>query len=370
MPRYARHLYHNGPHNPFPGVKALERRLGREIPHRLGSNEGLDMPHAAISARFGDEIAALARSYSDAEAFGVRQRLATLLDIPLDTLLVDAGADSLIALALRATCDPGCVVVTSAGTYPTFSYFAKGQGCDLLEVPYQDGPGMLAPDLVALAETADRHRARLVYLANPDNPGGHLHEDRDIATLRRALPEECTLLLDEAYHDFRQDAAAPNSDAVWPGVIRVRTFSKAHGLAGLRIGYAIAVPECLEMLQKVRVHYAVSSLAQAAAETVLDQIDEVQAHIAAVIDRRERLRSWLRELGGDVPDSATNFVALRMPNADLAAQVNAELLEAGSLIHRPPHPALGHVLRISALEDALMPGRLAALEKILRDGGT
>ncbi|WP_048307432.1 histidinol-phosphate transaminase [Halomonas sp. PR-M31] len=366
MPRYARHLYRDGPHNPFPGLKALERRLGREIPHRLGSNEGLDMPHQALSQRFGDEVATLARSYSDAEAFGLRQRLATLLDIPLDTLLVDAGADSLIALALRATCEPDNVVIASAGTYPTFGYFAVGQGCDLQEVPYQNRPGVLAPNLAALAKAANRHHARLVYLANPDNPGGHLHEDQAIAALRQSLPEDCTLLLDEAYFDFRSDASTPSSTAVWPGVIRVRTFSKAHGLAGLRIGYAIAAPECLEMLQKVRIHYAVSSLAQAAAETVLDHADEVQAHIAAVIDRRERLTAWLRELGGDVPDSATNFVALRMPSADLAACVHAELLDAGTLVHRPPHPALGHVLRISTLEDALKPERLNALEKALQ----
>ncbi|MGC3873906.1 pyridoxal phosphate-dependent aminotransferase [Halomonas sp. GXIMD04776] len=367
MPRHANHLYHEGPHNPFPGVKALERRLGREIPHRLGSNEGLDMPHTALSRRLGDEVAALARSYSDAEALGVRRRLSKHLGTSLDALLVDAGADSLIALVLRAICDPGCVVITSAGTYPTFRYFAQGQGCAVLEVSYQDRPGVLAPDLAALANAAASHRARLVYLANPDNPGGHLHDDQAIATLRRALPGDCTLLLDEAYHDFRQDAAAPDSGETWPGVVRVRTFSKAHGLAGLRIGYAIATPECIEVLQKVRIHYAVSSLAQVAAETVLDHADEVQAHIADVIDRRERLASWLRGLGGDVPNSATNFVALRMPSAEQAAQVNAELLDAGSLIHRPPHPALGHVLRISALEDALVPGHLAALEKVLRD---
>ncbi|SHF28525.1 histidinol-phosphate aminotransferase [Modicisalibacter ilicicola DSM 19980] len=365
MPRHASHLYRDGPHNPFPGIKALERRLGRGIPHNLGSNEGLDMPHAALSARFGDEVATLARRYGDAEAVGVRQRLSKALGTPIDALLVDAGADSLIALALRAMCDPGCVVVTSAGTYPTFRYFAEGQGCAVQEVSYQDRPGVLAPDLDALADAAARHRARVVYLANPDNPSGHLHDDRDIGALRRALPDDCTLLLDEAYHDFRHDARAPGAGEAWPGVIRVRTLSKAHGLAGLRIGYAIAAPALLGVLMKVRIHYAVSSLALAAAETVLDHHEEVHAHIEAVIERRERLAAWLRERGGDVPDSATNFVAVRLPEAGLAAQVKDELLEAGSLIHRPLHPELGHVLRISTLADALAPGRLAALEEAL-----
>lgn len=365
MPRHARHLDREGPANPFPGVKALERRLGREIPHRLGSNEGLDMPHRALAARFGDDVATLARSYGDAEALGVRQRLSRALGTPLDALLVDAGADSLIALALRALCDPGAPVVTSAGTYPTFSYFAEGHGATLHESAYQDHPGHLAPDLAALARAAVDQGAQLVYLANPDNPAGHVHDDVAIAELRRALPEACTLLLDEAYHDFRADADAPAAGAVWPGVIRLRTFSKAHGLAGLRIGYAIAEPAVVAVMHKVRIHYAVSSLALAAAETVLDHPDETREHIADVIARRERLTHWLRARGADVPDSATNFVAVRLPDAELAARVHRELLDAGSLIHRPPHPALGHVLRISAVQDALPAGRLAALERAL-----
>ncbi|GGX84661.1 histidinol-phosphate aminotransferase [Litchfieldella qijiaojingensis] len=363
MPRFADHLYRDGPTNPFPGLKALERRLGREIPYRLGSNEGLDMPHQALGARFGRELADLARCYGDAEAMGVRSRLSERLGTPLEALLVDAGADSLMALALRAVATPGTTVVSSAGTYPTFGYFAAGQGCRIVEVDYRDSPGILAPDLDALAQAAHREDARLVYLANPDNPGGHLHDDEAVTRLLKALPEDCHLLLDEAYHDFRADADSPSAGEAWSGAIRLRTFSKAHGLAGLRIGYAIAEPETIEMLHKVRIHYAVSSLAEAAAETLLDHSGETRAHVQAVIDRRQRLTHWLRGLGADVPDSATNFVAVRLSDTELAKRVHGELLEAGSLIHRPPHPALGHVLRISAVEDALRPGRLAALER-------
>lgn len=371
MPRHASHLYRKGPDNPFPGLKALERRLGREIPHRLGSNEGLDMPHRALAARFGDKLVELARSYGDAEAMGVRLRLSQTTGSPLDSLLVDAGADSLIALALRAVCDRDSRVITSAGTYPTFNYFAEGQGCAVHEVAYLEREGVLAPDLAALANAAHAHQARLVYLANPDNPSGHLHDDEAIGELRRALPEACTLLLDEAYHDFRtdfQEGSGPaGSDQVRPGIVRLRTLSKAHGLAGLRVGYMVAEPELIQVMHKVRIHYAVSSLSLAAAEILLDHPDETRQHIGDVIERRNRLTHWLRGLGADVPDSATNFVAVRLPSSQLAQRIHSELLEAGSLIHRPPHPALGHVLRISAVEDALAPGRLAALEKALRD---
>ncbi|WP_106476633.1 pyridoxal phosphate-dependent aminotransferase [Phytohalomonas tamaricis] len=362
MSSTASHLNREGPFNPFPGLRALERRLGRELSHQLGSNEGLDMPHQALKARLGDDVARLARGYGDAEAFGVRTRLRQRFDIPMDALLVDAGADSLMALALRTLCDVGSAVITSAGTYPTFRYFAEGQGCRLVEVPYLSEAQYLAPDLDALADAAHHHHARAVYLANPDNPSGHLHSDADIDTLCANLPADCTLILDEAYHDFRPQNA---ESRVRDGVIRLRTFSKAHGLAGLRIGYAIAPPGIIAMMHKVRIHYAVSSLALEAAEIVLDHDEEVQTHIHDVVARREQLAAQLRALGGDVPNSATNFIAIRMNDADTAAAVQKALLDEGVLIHRPPHPALGHVLRISAVEDALVPGRLAALERTL-----
>jgi len=368
MSRFARHLDNqDGPHNPFPGVQALERRLGHPLPHRIGSNEGLDMPHRALAARFGNAVADFARAYGDAEAWQVRQRLAESLELPMEALLVDAGADSLMALTLRALCEPGDTVVTSAGTYPTWSYFVRGQGCRQVEVEYASGPGYLAPDLEALAATARRERARVVYLANPDNPAGYLHRDTDVLALRDRLPDDCTLVLDEAYHDFRDDAWSPAANVVWPGVIRLRTFSKAHGLAGLRVGYAIATPETHAMLMKVRIHYAVSSLALAAAETVLAHPDETREHVAAVVSRREALSQWLCDRGAEILPSTTNFVTLKLHDAEQAAAIHQRLLADGTLIHRPAHPALNHVLRISALDDALVPGRLEALASALQD---
>ncbi|TVM04560.1 MAG: aminotransferase class I/II-fold pyridoxal phosphate-dependent enzyme [Halomonas sp.] len=370
-PGYPKHLDTNGPNgdgptNPFPGVRVLERRLGREIPHQLGSNEGLDMPHRALRERFGDAMAAQVYSYGDSEALGIRTRLNEQKQIPLEAMLVDAGADSLLALSLRALTQAGDSVISTSGTYPTFAYFARGQACRLVEVPYQQGPGLLAPDLEALANTAQRESARLVYLANPDNPGGHVHSDDDVLALRQALPENCWLLLDEAYHDFREDAAGDFGRRVLSGVVRVRTLSKAHGLAGLRVGYAIAEPGTLAIMMKVRIHYAVSTLTQAAAEVVLDHPDEVAEHVYAVRQRRDRLAAHLAGLGADVLPSATNFVGLRLPSAERAAHIHQQLLEEGKLIARPTDPALGHVLRITAVEDALVPGRLDTLEQALR----
>ncbi|MBP5979445.1 MAG: aminotransferase class I/II-fold pyridoxal phosphate-dependent enzyme [Halomonas sp.] len=366
MPRYPDHLRGEGPVNPFPGIKALERCIGREIPHQLGSNEGLDMPHRALREHFGDALAERAYGYGDAEAFGVRTRLSVQLGTPFDHLLVDAGADSLIALAVRTTCEPGATVVCTAGTYPTFGYFAKGQDCRLIEPSYHEAPGVLAPDLEALAAAAHQEDARLVYLANPDNPSGHLHSDSAILKLRKELPDTCWLLLDEAYSDFRDDAGSEFAAKALSGVIRLRTLSKAHGLAGLRIGYAIAEPSVLSMMMKVRIHYAVSALTLAAAEVVLDNQEEVHQHVADVKARREQLAEHFRALGADVLPSATNFIGIRLPSADIAATVHQQLLAEGVLVARLAHPALSNVIRITAVADALMPGRLAILEQAIK----
>ncbi|WP_136246912.1 pyridoxal phosphate-dependent aminotransferase [Halomonas borealis] len=370
MPRFADHLYQPGPDNPLPGLWVLQRRLGHALPHRLGSNEGLDMPHDALRAHFGDAMAEHVTCYGDAEALGLRERLAARHGFDLDTLLVDAGCDSLLALVLRCVAPAGTTVVASAGTYPTFGYFARGQGCRLIEIDYREDAEHLAPDLDALAAAAHREAARLVYLANPDNPTGHPYQADDVARLREALPEDCWLLLDEAYHDFRDDAADPSFTRALPGVIRCRTLSKAMGLAGLRIGYAIAEPETLAMMMKVRIHYAVSTLTQAAAEVVLDHPQEVDRHIREVIERRERLAAHFQSLGADVLPSATNFIGIRLSSETLAKRVHADLLGEGKLIARPAHPALGHVLRITAVEDALVPGRLQALERVVQQGRT
>lgn len=369
MAHYPAHLLGDGPHNPFPGVHVIERRIGREISHRLGSNEGLDMPHRALRAHFGDAMVEHAYCYADAEALGVRQRLQRLHGFSLASLLVDAGADSLIALALRTVVAAGECVVATAGTYPAFAYFARGHGCGLVETPYAEAPGRLAPDLDALLESVRRHRARLVYLANPDNPSGHLHDDLSIAAFRQALPKDCWLLLDEAYHDFRDDADSAFARQALSGVIRLRTLSKAHGMAGMRVGYAIAEPEVLAMMMKVRIHYAVSALSLAAAEVVLDHQEEVDEHIRAVKACRQRLSAYLSTLGAEVLPSATNFIALRLPRADLAERVHRGLLDSGCLIARPGHPALSHILRISAVQDALVPGRLAVLEGAVSETG-
>ena len=168
MPRYARHLAEHTIVNPFPGIVKLERRLGHAVPVRIGSNEGLAEPASPLEAAFGPALADLARLYPDPYALALREQLAALTGCQPEQVVIDAGADSLILLALRLCVNPGDPVVTTAGSYPTFRYFAEGVGARLLEVPYQPHEQGLRPDWAALVATANAERAAVLYLASPE----------------------------------------------------------------------------------------------------------------------------------------------------------------------------------------------------------
>lgn len=358
MTRFARHLQDVTITNPFPGLPKLEALIGRSIVSRIGSNESMPLPGHTISQLWGEALYELARLYPDPYAGAVRQRAAALNGVDAANVVVDAGADSLIALFLRARVSPGDVVVCTAGTYPTFRYFAEGVGARIVEVPYAETEGVLHNDLPALARAAREHDAALLYLANPDNPTGTFQHTDAVRTLREQLPADCLLLLDEAYIDF---CAAGERQGVLPATARLRTLSKAHGLAGLRVGYAIAPEEWIAKADQIRTQFAVSSVAQAAAVAALDAPDCSERLIAETLALRDALAAALLQRGLQLLPSHTNFVAIVYPDADSALARQKALLAQGVAVHRPPHPSMQHVLRVTAHPDALQDKVLQAL---------
>ncbi|WP_174874389.1 aminotransferase class I/II-fold pyridoxal phosphate-dependent enzyme [Vogesella oryzae] len=358
MTRYARHLQDVTINNPFPGLPRLEALIGRKIVSRIGSNESMAIEQHTVSRLWGDALYELARLYPDPYATAVRERAATLNGVTAANVVVDAGADSLIALFLRTRVSPGDVVVCTAGSYPTFRYFAEGVGARIVEVPYAETEGVLHNDLPALARAAREHDAALLYLANPDNPTGTFHRADAIDTLQSQLPADCLLLLDEAYIDF---CAEGERQGVLPNTARLRTLSKAHGLAGLRVGYAIAPEEWIAKADQIRTQFAVSSVAQAAATAALNDPDCSARLIADTLQLRDQLASALLQRGLQILPSHTNFVAIVYPDAATALAKQKTLLSQGVAVHRPPHPSMQHVLRVTAHPDALQATVLAAL---------
>ncbi|MDZ5461687.1 pyridoxal phosphate-dependent aminotransferase [Azohydromonas lata] len=347
--------------NPFPGMAWLEAQLGHPIVARLGANEAWPLGDGQLRdacEQLAPMWPELLRQYPDPSAAGLRQRLAQSWHADPEQLLIDAGADSLLLLALRTACSQQQPVITSAGTYPTLAYFAAGLGLPLVEVPYALSAQGRHTDLDGLHAAAWLHKAGLVYLADPDNPTGSTHPFERLEAFAKALPPSCLLLLDEAYADF---AAEPRKAQAMPGVIRVRSFSKSLGLAGLRLGCMIAETPLLEVARFRRIHYSVSGLSQALLSHLLDSPLAHQIRSRTLLER-ERLRSQLLARGLEAWPSATNFVTVRCTSSDSASALQRRLWQQQIAIHRPAHPAMADVLRITVQPQAFDESLLDALQ--------
>ena len=316
---------------PFVGPDAQERTLGQPYRARIGANESVFGPSPRA-------VEAIARSaggawmYGDAESHDLRHALAAYHGVAPANVVVGEGIDGLLGYLVRLTVAEGDAVVTSDGAYPTFNYHVTGFGGVLHKVPYRDD----AEDLPALVARAREVGAKLVYVANPDNPMGSWHAPETVAEAIAAVPEGCVLVLDEAYVDFAPEELSPPIDTSSRAVIRMRTFSKAYGLAGLRIGYAIADADLVAAFDRVRNHFGVNRTAQHAALAALEDRDWLAHVLAETAAARERLAAIARENGLAPLPSATNFVAVDCgAGADLARAMVAALGREGVFVRMP-----------------------------------
>ncbi|WP_410218148.1 pyridoxal phosphate-dependent aminotransferase [Paracoccus sp. (in: a-proteobacteria)] len=328
---------------PFIGAETLERRRGTPFAARLGANESAFGP-SPLAARAMREAVGQIWKYGDGPSHDLTHALAAHLSVEPQHILVGEGIDGLLGNLVRLMVAPGDAIVTSEGAYPTFNYHVAGFGGVLHKVPYRDD----AEDLQALLDCAHQVGARLVYLSNPDNPMGSWHKGTEIRAMLDDLPPDCSLVLDEAYAEFAPQDAIPDIPADDPRVIRMRTFSKAYGLAGARIGYAIGAPELIAGFDRIRNHFGVNRIAQAGALAALAD----QGWLAHVVAEVHAARDRIAEIGaanGLTPlPSAANFVALDTGRDGTHARALVAALEAEGVFVRMPGVApLDRCIRIS-----------------------
>ncbi|MEZ5651695.1 MAG: pyridoxal phosphate-dependent aminotransferase [Burkholderiaceae bacterium] len=331
---------------PFVGPEALERRRQRRFRARIGANEsafGMSPAAAEAMRRAVGESA----WYGDPENHDLREALAAHHRVSPDEICVDAGIDSLLGLAVRMTVTPGTPVVSSLGAYPTFNYHVAGFGGRLEAVPYRDDH----EDPDALAERQRQTAAPLVYLANPDNPMGTWHPVERIAAFIDRLPGGCLLLLDEAYGEFAPPGSLAPLDTGDPRVLRLRTFSKAYGMAGARVGYAIGHRELITGLNKIRNHFGVSRMAQAGALAALGDSGFLAEVGRAVTAGRARVAAFAQRLGLCSLPSATNFVAVDLGSPTRAKAMLDALACADVFIRMPGVPPLNRCVRVGVGRD-------------------
>ncbi|MBN2759207.1 MAG: pyridoxal phosphate-dependent aminotransferase [Rhodobacteraceae bacterium] len=348
---------------PFVGPEAHMRANGRPFKARIGANESSFGPSPkAVEAMC--VAAPEVWMYGDSECHDLRLALAAHHGVTPAHISVGEGIDGLLGLLVRMMVAPGDPVVTSDGAYPTFNYHVAGFGGVLHKVPYRDDH----EDPGALLVRAEEVGAKLLYFCNPDNPMGTWHSARVVERMVKALPDATLLVLDEAYIDAAPAGTAPDINPDNPSVIRMRTFSKLYGLAGLRVGYAIGAPELIAMFDRIRNHFGMGRIAQAGALAALhDQgwLTHVQTELAAA---KARIGQIAAQNGLYALPSATSFVALDTGRDGAFAKALVDALMARDVFVRMPFVApQNRCIRVSAGPQAAMDAFESALPSALAE---
>ena len=342
---------------PFVGPETQERLRGRPFQARLGANENGFGPSpraiAAMAAAAGE-----AWMYGDPENHDLKAALARVHGCAPENVVVGEGIDGLLGYLCRMMLAPGDAVVTSEGAYPTFNFHVAGFGGVLHKAPYRND----AEDPEALLALAQQVRPKLLYIANPDNPMGSHHPGTTIAAMLDHLPAGTLMVLDEAYVELAPEGTAAPVAAEDPRLIRMRTFSKAHGLAGARVGYALGAAPLIAAFDKIRNHFGMSRISQAGALAALSDTTWQVYMRRLVAASRDRIAAIAAENGLTALPSATNFVAVDCGGDGAFAQAVLEELTAADIFVRKPAVApMDRCIRISCGPEPEMAALAAAL---------
>ncbi|MEM7269954.1 MAG: pyridoxal phosphate-dependent aminotransferase [Pseudomonadota bacterium] len=350
---------------PFVGPETQERAKGATFAARLGANESVFGPSPKAVAAMA-EAAGEVWKYCDPENHDLRVALAEHYGVRPSNIMVGEGIDGMFGYLNRMLVEDGVTVATSLGAYPTFNFHVAGYGGRLVTAPYVDDK----EDPDSLIDLATREQASLIYIANPDNPMGGWHSEETIQAMIEAVPEGALLCLDEAYVEFAPDGVAPPIDVNDKRVIRFRTFSKAYGMAGARVGYAIAHEDLATAFNKVRNHFGVNRIAQAGALAALadqEYLTEVKAKVAA---SRDLIGEIAADNGLQALPSATNFVAIDCGrDGDFAKRVLDGLIARNIFVRMPFVAPQNRCIRVSAGQPEDMGLFAEALPAALAEAG-
>jgi histidinol-phosphate aminotransferase len=268
--------------------------------------------------------------YPDNGYVELKERLAKHVDVSPEHISVGCGSVSLCQQLIQITCSVGDEVLYGWRSFEIYPLQVRTAGAAPVQVPLAAHTFDLDAMLAAITD-----RTRLIFVCNPNNPTGTVVDPEKLAAFIEAVPSDILIALDEAYVEYVRDDMLPDSlgfVSAHRNVVVLRTFSKAYGLAGLRIGYAVADPDVVAALSKVYVPFTATSVSQAAAIASLDAADELLARTDTIVAERARVTRTLRDAGYTVPPSQANFVWLPLPGR---AQEYARAAAESRIIVRP-----------------------------------
>ncbi|MBI3289504.1 MAG: histidinol-phosphate transaminase [Elusimicrobia bacterium] len=350
------------PYQPGKSIASVQRELGLSSVVKLASNENPlgCAPRAMAAYRKAEKMNSL---YPEGSSPELRAGLARFHKVELESVIVGNGSDEIIRLLCEAFVDPEDEVVVSQHGFIRFKQQAAMMGARVIEVPMTDW----THDLPLMAKSTSP-RTKLVFVANPNNPTGTYNTSAEVEQLLASVPKTALVVLDEAYWQYA--AAIPGYPKSLPDLVRqhdnlvvLRTFSKAYGLAGLRVGYGVADAELVGWLDRIRMPFNVNLPAQHACLEALKEGAFVKRVVALNDIQRAAVARTLGELGFGVGESATNFVFARSPVP--GRELFKSLLRQGVIVRPLDEYGLPNHVRISIGTAAQNKTLFSALKQVL-----
>ena len=317
-------------YRPGKGAAQAEQEHGITEAIKLASNENPLPPIPSVQEAIARAAADVNR-YPDHRATALRERLAEWLDVDVDQVTLGAGSAGLLQQLMLTYVDPGDEVVFPWRSFEVYPMFTQMSGGVSVQVPLTEAHEF---DLEAVAD-AVTERTKLVILATPNNPTGTAVSTDALATMLSRISTDTIVVIDEAYREFVDPTFGdPVRDLLpdHPNVLVTRTFSKAHGLAALRVGYGVAHPEVVSSVDKTLLPFSINGVAQAAALAAIDAHDEISARVQAIVEERDRVAASLAEMGWILPQPQGNFVYLPLEDRTDAVYLD---LEKRGVVTRP-----------------------------------
>jgi histidinol-phosphate aminotransferase len=365
------HVRALSPYQPGKPLRELERELGLAGVIKLASNENPlgPSPLALTAMRRALEESWL---YPDGSGHELKQALAGHLGVQPEQLTLGNGSNDLLVLLAEAFLAPGSNAVFSQYGFAIYALVTQAAGAQGRAVPAYPvdtaarmGRQPLGHDLDAMARAVDA-ATRLVFIANPNNPTGTWAGKDELQRFVASIPASTLIVLDEAYFEFARPLGCQDGIewlAAHPNLVVLRTFSKAYGLAGMRVGYGVSHAGVADILNRVRQPFNVGNVAMEGALAALQDPEHVARGVALASEGREFLSRELRELGLTVLPSAANFVMVRVP--DSGEQLYQRLLRLGVIVRPLAGYGLPQYLRISTGTAAQNERLIAALRQCL-----
>lgn len=350
------------PYKPGRSIEDVKKTYGLDEVVKLASNENpygcsSDVVEFLTSSSMPFEI------YPDGHATILREKLAEKHGVQEEGILFGNGSDEIISIICRALLDADAHTVMPTPSFPQYAHNAKVEGAAISEIPLVDGLHDLDAHLAAIEE-----RTQIMWICNPNNPTGNLIAYNDLLRFLGEVPSDILVVLDEAYYEYITDPTHVDSISLlerFPNILILRTFSKAYGLASFRIGYAIASPDIITELNKIRNPFNTNTLAVAVASKALENDAFVEKCRKLNGEQRTRFETYATKNGLHIYDSQTNFVLIEVPiDADEAAEfllTNGYIVRSGNALGTPGH------IRITIGTEEQNTGLFKAFDRLLNE---